>query len=101
MSNLGSEQKKSNNESSRVSVPNEQLSSQPIMLPYSSESSSASLPNELPSCISTGSPVNVLPNNEASEKSSVPSNIPVSDGPPIRHSTRNRKPVVRYGIDEY
>ncbi|XP_068205214.1 uncharacterized protein [Palaemon carinicauda] len=87
LSIIGSEPKNSiSNESSCVSSYNKLPSQQQVVQPY----------------VSVESPSNVSPQNNINVPAiGVSGDIPVTDVIPIRRSTRNRKPVIRYGYDEY
>lgn len=121
LSNVVAEEKKSmNNDSSRLSTFNE-VPSPPLVqpcIPVGSLPGEKSINNEsgnlgtldaspphhpiVQPYVSVGSPTNNLPNNDVSLPNvSVTCDRPKSDMPPIRRSVRNRKPVIRYGFDEY
>ncbi|XP_068205135.1 uncharacterized protein [Palaemon carinicauda] len=87
LSIIGSEPKNSiSNESSCVSSYNELPYQQQVVQPY----------------VPVESPSNVSPQNNISVPSiGVSGDIPVTDVIPIRRSTRNKKPLIRYGYDEY
>ncbi|XP_068240182.1 uncharacterized protein [Palaemon carinicauda] len=87
LSIIGSEPKNSiSNESSCVSSYSELPSQQQVVQPY----------------VSVEFPSNVSPHHNISVPAiGVSGDIPVTDVIPIRRSTRNRKPEIHYGYDEY